>query len=67
MFLFVLSIIVKIFSASHKSANFSESLAQILTMMFICITIGLIGATVAFIAALSFNRYLYSKLAKPLD
>ena len=36
-------------------------------MLLICLTIGLISATVAFTVTLRFNQFLYQKLAKTID
>ena len=66
LFLFGLSLFVKAFF-SRTSGSASEFCAQLLSMWLICATIALIGASVAFIASLKFNQFLYSKLAKHLD
>ena len=61
--LFLLAIIVQFFIARGSHSL----LAQLLSMLLICGTIGLIGASVAFFASYKFNRYLYGKLQKNLD
>lgn len=58
VFLFLLSLVVKVFF-SRTSATFSELLAQLISMLLICLTIGLISATIAFTVTLRFNQFLY--------
>ena len=54
-FLFILSLLVKLFGSKAGTASINDLVAQLITMLAVCATIGLMGAAVAFSAALKFN------------
>lgn len=62
--LFALALILRVlFGRSQESSVF----AQLLSMVLVCGTVALVGASVAFVASFKFNQYLFGKIQKNLD